>query len=273
MHPPERDPSLIEAVALGLLQGPSELLPVSSSAHMSLVPSLAGWRYGELDGQRHKSFEIAVHAGAGLALALALRGELEETVRELTVARSAAWTAALIPPAVLGLLLRGPIERRLAGPRGIVVGLAIGSLAMAWADSREPPSGSRSVDDFGALDGLALGLAQALALAPGISRNGATLAAARARGYGRREAQALSWRAGLPVILGVSALESARLLRGGLRGHGGTLALGAAAAFVSTRAVAGPRGARALRGRALAPYSVYRCVLGAAVVVRLRRAQ
>jgi undecaprenyl-diphosphatase len=149
----------------------------------------------------------------------------------------------------------------------------IGSLAMALADVRESSLGGRSVDDFGMLDGLALGLAQGLALAPGISRNGATLAAARALGYGRREAQTLSWRAGLPVILGASGLECARLLRGGPRGSVSRLGLGAAAAFLSTRALAGPLGAAALRGRRLVPYSVYRCLLGAAVVVRLRRAQ
>jgi undecaprenyl-diphosphatase len=273
MHPPERAPSLTEAVTLGLLQGPSELLPVSSSAHMSLIPLLAGWRYGELDSEEHKSFEIAVHAGAGLALAIALRGELEKSARELDGTAILAWAAALIPPAVLGLVLRGPIERHLAGPRAIVAGLVIGSIAMALADSGGPPSGGRRVDDFGALDGLALGFAQGLALAPGISRNGATLAAARVRGYGRREAQALSWRAGLPVILGASGLECTRLLRGGPRRNASRLGLGAAAAFLSTRALAGPLGAGALRGRRLLPYSVYRCLLGAAVVVRLRRAQ
>ena len=273
MHPPERVPSLTEAVALGLLQGPSELLPVSSSAHMSLIPWLAGWRYGELDGDERKSFEIAVHAGAGLALAIAMRGELYEAARELKGKTIPAWGLALVPPALLGLLLRATIERRLAGPRSLAAGLILGAAAMTLADSQAPAPGNRGRDDFRALDGLALGLAQALALAPGVSRNGATLAAARARGYGRVDAQALSWRAGLPVILGASGLEGARAVRDGVHGHGATVALAAGSAFLSTSAVAGARGTRALRGRRLAPYSVYRCVLGAAVVVRLRRAQ
>jgi len=68
--------ALRHAIALGLLQGPSELLPISSSAHTSVIPWLAGWPYGELDGELRKSFEVALHAGAGLALAIDMRGEL-----------------------------------------------------------------------------------------------------------------------------------------------------------------------------------------------------
>jgi undecaprenyl-diphosphatase len=273
MHLPERSPSPREAVALGLLQGPSELLPISSSAHLSLVPWLAGWRYGELDGEERKPFEIALHAGAGLALALALRDELGETARESRGRKLLPWVLALAPPALLGLILRGPIERHLAGPRSIAAGLLLGAVAMATADLQTPPAGTRGIDDFGAMDGLALGVAQALALAPGVSRNGATLAAARARGYGRSEAQSLSWRAGLPVILGASGLEATRLARRGLHARGSTLALGAAAAAASTRAFAGSRGERALQPRSLVPHSAYRCALAALVVVRLRRAQ
>jgi undecaprenyl-diphosphatase len=274
MHLPERSPSLREAVALGLLQGPSELLPISSSAHLSLVPWLAGWRYGELDGEERKPFEIALHAGAGLALALALRRELSETARESRGRKLLPWALALTPPALLGLILRGPIARHLAGPRSIATGLFLGAVAMTAADLQTPPAGTRGIDDFGAMDGLALGIAQALALAPGVSRNGATLAAARARGYGRSESQSLSWRAGLPVILGASGLEATRLAaRRGLRARGATLALGAATAAASTQAFTGSRGERALRPRSLMPYSVYRCALAALVVVRLRRAQ
>ena len=77
---------LRHAVALGLLQGPTELLPVSSSAHTTLIPWLAGWPYAELDAELRKSFEVALHAGAGLALAIDLRAELLAA----TLARSTA---------------------------------------------------------------------------------------------------------------------------------------------------------------------------------------
>ena len=70
--------SIREAVALGALQGPTELLPVSSSAHTTLIPWLAGWSYAELDPELRKSFEVALHAGAGAALAIDMRAELIE---------------------------------------------------------------------------------------------------------------------------------------------------------------------------------------------------
>ena len=76
-------------LALGLLQGPTELLPVSSSAHTALLPWLAGWPYAALDGERRKAFEVALHAGAGLALALDMRGELARAAGELDARRAA----------------------------------------------------------------------------------------------------------------------------------------------------------------------------------------
>src|ERR1035441_10867270 len=76
MRPADSALPLRHAVALGLLQGPAELLPVSSSAHTTLVPWLAGWPYAALDGESRKSFEVALHAGASLALAIEMRAEL-----------------------------------------------------------------------------------------------------------------------------------------------------------------------------------------------------
>ncbi len=269
MPPAERRPSLRHALALGLLQGPAELLPVSSSAHTTLLPWLAGWPYASLEGPKRKSFEVSLHAGAALALA-ARPGSLGAA--ELLPARVAA--GALAPPALVGVLARGPIERRLGGPRSIAAGLAAGSFAMVIAEARARGVASRRGDarDADARDGIALGLAQAAALAPGVSRNGATLSAARARGFERPAAVALSWRAGLPVLLGASALEAARLARGSSREERPAMAAGAAAAFVSTAfslRVLGPR----LREAALLPFAIYRLLLAGLVFLRLGRAQ
>jgi undecaprenyl-diphosphatase len=146
------------------------------------------------------------------------------------------------------------------------------SSARAVADVRAGRrEAQRTSEDAGPCDGLALGIAQASALVPGVSRNGATLSAARARGFSRRAAQGLSWEAGLPVILGACLLKGLRLRRAGIRReHGAALAAGAGAAFVSTLA-----SARALRrgtrdGRSLLPYSLYRCLLAALVIARVR---
>jgi undecaprenyl-diphosphatase len=262
--------SLRHAVALGLAQGPTELLPVSSSGHTTLIPFLAGWPYAELDGELRKSFEVAVHAGAALALAIDMRNELIEAARSLDRRRAAVIVLSVAPPALAGYTLERSIERRLGDPRSIAAGLAAGAVAMALADAR-PAQGTRPSGDARPRDGLVLGLAQAMALVPGVSRSGATLTAARALGFGRCEANALSWHAALPVILGASALKSVRIARVGTsRGAGGLLAVGAASAFLSTLASARllrrPRHAE----RSLLPYALYRCLLAAVVLRRCR---
>jgi undecaprenyl-diphosphatase len=259
---------LRHAIALGLLQGPTELLPVSSSGHTTLIPFLAGWPYAELDSELRKSFEVALHAGAGLALAIDMRAELVDAISSLDRHRAAVIALSLAPPAVAGCAFQRLIERRLGGPRSIAAGLAGGAVAMALADAR-PARATRRREDACPRDGLALGVAQALALVPGVSRSGATLTAARARGFDRRDAHALSWHAALPVIIGASALNGARLARHGVpRGAGRALAAGGSTAFVSTLA-----SARLLRRgqrdeRSLLPYSLYRCLLAALVVRR-----
>ena len=278
MRPPEDALPLRHAVALGLLQGPSELLPISSSAHTALAPWLAGWRYGELDASARKSFELALHTGAGLALALEMRGELRRDAKALDRRRLAALALAVAPAALVGATLRGAIERRLGGPRSIAAGLLSGALAMALADAA-PRARERPCSDVGPVDGLALGVAQALALMPGVSRRGATLAAARARGFGRRAAHSLSWSAAMPVILGAGALDLAAPLRprGGRRERAGALrirnAAGGAAAFASTLASASALRRSGYGERALLPYSLYRCLLALLVLGRLRSAR
>ena len=259
---------LPQALALGLLQGPTELLPVSSSAHTTLLPWLAGWRYSELDAELRKSFEVALHAGAGLALVIDMRGELVKEATALDRRRAAVVACSIVPPAIAGYTLRRLIERRMGGPGSIAAGLIAGAAAMALADARSG-RGSRTVEDVGVRDGLALGLAQALALIPGVSRNGATLTAALARGFTREAAQELSWHAALPVILGAGALELGRLARPGAADGGAAMAAGGASAFASTL-LSSRVLARSSRGRALLPFSLYRGALALVVIRRLR---
>lgn len=259
---------LRHALALGLAQGPTELLPVSSSAHTTLIPLLLGWPYPELDGELRKSFEVALHAGTGVALALDMRSELIDAAGALDRRRGAVIALSLAPAILAGFILRPLIERRFGGPRSIAAGLVLGGLAMARADGKPP---TRAHEDARPSDGLTLGAAQALALVPGISRYGATLAAARARGFSPEAAQTLSWHAALPVVLGASALKGGRIARHGApAGSGAPLLAGAIAAFASTlvsaRLLRRPR--RALRS--LRPWSAYRIALAGFVYHRLR---
>lgn len=255
------------AIALGLLHGPAELLPISSSGHVTLVPWLAGWPYPELDPELRKAFEVALHAGTAAALLIALRSEVGEAALDFDRRRATLVLLSFLPPAIAGLTLERQIERRLGTPLSIAAGLVLGSIAMAAADLRGATDRPR--ESAGAADALLLGLAQACALVPGASRNGMTLAAARARGFGRADANALSRHTALPVIVGATVLKGVRLARRGLPpGMASRFAAGTAASFVSTL------GSTWLirqveRDRSLIPYAAYRVTVAAAVVRRV----
>jgi undecaprenyl-diphosphatase len=256
------------AVALGIVQGPAELLPVSSSAHIVLVPWLAGWDWETIDPELRKSFEVALHAGAAAALLIGQRRLIFEELRNFDHRRATLLALSFLPAAVVGYTLERPIERRLGGPRATAYGLLAGAAAMLAADTRPQRRGR---GDATAADGLVLGLAQAAALAPGVSRNGVTLAAARWRGFSRDQANLLSRTIALPIIVGATALKGARLARRGTSPQlRRSLALGAGASFASTLASQRLIGV-VERDRALWPYAAYRGLLAAAVLAKLRR--
>lgn len=254
------------ALILGLVQGPTELLPVSSSAHVSLVPYLAGWEWQSLDAEARKSFEVALHGGTAAALLLCLRHEIAGELRAFDRRRASVVALSFITPAVAGIAFERRIEA-LGTPRAAAAGLVAGAATMAAADASPR---NRGRGDANAVDGFLLGLAQACALVPGVSRNGATLTAARVRRFDRAQSNLLSRTVALPVILGAVGLKGTRLARRGIApGTGRALTIGGAAAFAST--LASQRLIRLVeRDRALWPYAVYRFALAAAVLRRVR---
>jgi undecaprenyl-diphosphatase len=253
------------AAALGIVQGPAELLPISSSAHLDIAERLAGWTDLHEDPDGRKAFEVALHAGAAISLAIKERQELAGAIRGMSRRRAGVAVLATLPPAIVGVGGRRLIENRLSGGRATAIGLAAGAVAMALADQRPE---ARGVGETTAADGLALGLAQAAALVPGVSRNGATLTAARTRRFTREQAARLSWGVALPIVTGALALK-APTLAAGLRdpARRGTLVAGTISAAVSTalavRAL-GPPG----KPRRLWPFALYRLGL-AAVAIKL----
>jgi len=260
--------SLRHAIALGLLHGPAELLPISSSGHTTLVPWLLGWPYDQLDSEYRKAFEVALHAGTAAGLLLALRREVGDAARGFDRRRAVLLAGSFLPPALAGSTLERPIERRTGTPATIAAGLLVGSAAMALVD-RAPQERRR--EEAGALDALALGLAQACALIPGVSRNGATLVAARARRFHRGDANALSRHVALPIIVGATALKGSRLARRGLpRPLRAAFAAGIVASFASTL-VSTALIRQVERDRSLLPYAAYRSALAAVVLVRAGR--
>jgi undecaprenyl-diphosphatase len=236
----------------------TELVPVSSSAHLALVPRLLGWRYAGLAPAERKAFEVALHAGSAPALAL-----VAASVRPTP--RWALLPLTALPAAAAGLLLERTIEQRLGGPRTVALA-QIGAGAALWLADRRPAP--RSAPD--ARDHLAVGIGQALALVPGVSRAGAALTAARMRGLDRPAAAALALHAALPVTSGAAALKGVRLA--GARDRGGAAhAVGAAGALAG--GLAARDSYRRLAGSvSYTPLALYRVLFGLAAFALARRA-
>jgi undecaprenyl-diphosphatase len=253
---PRAEPRPGDTVALGLLQGPAELLPVSSTAHVELLGRRLGG-YARLSAAARKELAVALHAGSALALAA---GGLPGPDRWARLALATA------PAALAGLLLEGPIERRLSAPGAMAAGLVAGSVALVAADRRPQ---ERDAGAAGPADALWLGLAQAAALAPGVSRSGAVRSAARARGFTRTAAAELAAETALPVLAGAAALKGARLAARRPDGRElAALGAGAAAAALSTGV------ARSLARRFEPPawvWAGYRVAVAGAVVRQRRR--
>jgi len=233
-----------------------------------LLPWLAGWDWERLDPEVRKSFEVALHGGAAAALLIGQRREIVAELRSFDAHRALLLGLSFLPAAIVGYTLERPIERRLGGPKATAIGLLAGAAAMALADTRPQQRGEGEAT---AADGIALGVAQAAALAPGVSRNGITLAAARWRRFSRDQANLLSRTIALPLIVGATALKAERLRRRGaspaLRR---SMAIGVAASFAST--LASQRLIDLVeRDRALWPYAAYRAGLATMVLLKLRR--
>jgi undecaprenyl-diphosphatase len=222
------------------VQGPTELLPVSSSGHLVLL------------GSRDKTFEVFLHAGTAAALAIALRDEVAEVATELDRERLLRILLTLAPAAILGFALEDRIEQR-AGKETVAAAQVAGGAALLLADLAPA---RRSHADAGPRDAFLIGLAQACALVPGVSRNGATLTAARLLGFRRDAASKMSRHAALPVIAGATALKLSRVRR-----PTGEQAAGAIAAFASSLAAA-RLVPRIDRLRSYRPFGMYRIALG-----------
>jgi undecaprenyl-diphosphatase len=263
---PGQEIPVTQALLLGALHGPAELLPISSSGHVAVIPWLLDWDYGGADAELRKAFEVALHAGTAAALLITLRTEVSDAVQGMSLRLAKLIVLSFVPPAIVGYTLERPIERHLGTPGTIAVGLVAGSVVMARAD-RAPQL--RTSRDAGAADALWLGIAQACALLPGVSRNGTTLAAARRRRFTREDANKLSRHVALPVIAGATLLKTVRLVRRGLPPRSALpIAVGAGASFASTL------GSTWLirqveRDRSLLPYAAYRMGLAAVILAQL----
>jgi undecaprenyl-diphosphatase len=205
-----------QALALGLVQGLTELLPISSSGHLILVPWLADWTYLKEHDDFNQTFDVALHLGTLVAVAGYFRRELgalaaawARSLRARAVRdddERIAWVVvvATAPAAAVGALGEGVIEEHLGEPWQIAILLAGFAVVLWLADRR---SARRTLAGLGLRDAVAVGIAQALALAPGVSRSGVTISAGRLLGLDRDAAARLSFLLLIPVTLGAVVFE------------------------------------------------------------------
>ena len=255
-----------QVVALGVVQGVAEVVPVSSSAQLVLLPWLLGWE----QPTDRTTFAAGLHAGSCLGITWALRRDLLALDRR-TLALVAA---ATVPAAVAGLVGADAVEERLGRPPQLAGLLAAAGALLWWADARGggravrgTPCGSSSSRSVGPREAAYAGLAQVAALVPGVSRSGATLTALRLAGVEREAAQRFTLLLSLPVTSGAAVLTLARTPK--LAAAVRQLAPGAVAAAVAgatTVTALDTRGGGVVRGAAL-----YRLGLAAVIARQLRR--
>jgi undecaprenyl-diphosphatase len=200
-----------EALVLGLVQGTTELLPISSSGHLILVPWLADWQYLEEHDAFNQTFDVSLHLGTLVAVVLYFWHELVRlvaawfrSVRRRRVdsdEERIAWAvvAATVPAAVVGAAGEDVIAEHLGEPWQIAIFLALFGVLLYVAD-RQPQT--RHMDDVGVRSAFAIGLAQTLALMPGVSRSGITITAGRFLGLDRDSAARFSFLLLVPITLG-----------------------------------------------------------------------
>ncbi len=205
-----------QALVLGLVQGFTELLPISSSGHLILVPWAADWTYLKENDRFNQTFDVALHLGTLVAVGAYFWADLVRLVRAFartlgrrrieTSDERIAWfvLVATIPAGVVGLIGENAIADSLGEPWQIAILLAAGALLLWWAD-RAPQE--RAMGDLGMRHAVAMGLAQALALAPGVSRSGITITAGRLMRLDRDAAARFSFLLLLPTVLGALVLK------------------------------------------------------------------
>jgi len=262
----------LHAVIYGAVQGITEFLPISSTAHLTLMPKLFGWPDGGM------GFDVALHLGTALAVIVFFRRRWIELIKAgFTAPKSAGgklfWiiAAATIPASLVGVLFDDAIAPLQENPYSIGIMLIVMGLLL-WAVDRTARGKITSLTDVNAKNGIAVGLAQCLAIIPGVSRSGITITAGRAMGIGRETAAEFTFLLSTPIILGDAGYHLLKLhtdatASAALNAVGGT---GAMIVGIIVSAAVGLASIKFLLGflqkRSLLAFSVYRFALGAGVI-------
>ncbi len=271
--------SVLHAILLGIAQGLTEFLPVSSSGHLQIIPWLAEWDDFEGRDDLKKAFDVALHLGTLVGLVACLRREVWALVRDgigIVVRRDApmseqgrlAWLLVLatVPAAAVGVGLRSVLDEADDEVWLTAVLLAVFGVLLWWADRGQ---GRREVDGVGVRDALLLGLVQACSLQPGVSRSGVIITAGRLLSFDREAAARLAMLMSVPVIAGAGVYLFIDI------GGWGGIPADARAGFVWGTVASAVTGFAAVKGllalvrtRSFGPFAVYR-VLVALLVLSL----
>ncbi len=258
--------SELQAAVLGVVQGLTEFLPVSSSAHLTLVPWLLGWQDPGL------AFDVALHLGTLLALLtyywrewmellLSLVGGAPDKRRLLILL-----IVASIPGAIFGLLLEKQAESTFRSPLLIAITLGAMGIVLWIVDLRAPRK--RSISEITLGGALLIGLSQAFAIIPGFSRSGITITTARAIGVKREDAANFSFLMAAPIIGGAGVVKARELLHGPHHGVGIGFLFSAVFGLIAITALI-----RLVRTRSYVPFAWYRIAVAIFVIaVYLHRA-
>ncbi|MEK6277007.1 MAG: undecaprenyl-diphosphatase UppP [Actinomycetota bacterium] len=263
--------STLEALLLGIVQGLTEFLPISSSGHLILVPWLQDYRFLLDNPDFNKTFDVALHAGTLVAAVAYFRADVVRLVASFVRAVRAraidgseqriavAIAVGTIPAVIFGGLGESVIEDELGNPWSISVLLIAFGLLLLHADSRPQ---RRSIERLRVRDGLYIGLAQAVALAPGTSRSGITITAGRYLGLDRDSAARTSFLMLIPVVAGATVFSAAKAVHDGLPdGVAGPMIVGMiASAGSGFLAIAGLL--RFVRTHSYTPFVIYRLMVG-----------
>jgi undecaprenyl-diphosphatase len=206
--------SYFQAIVLGAVQGLAEFLPISSSAHLILVPWLLKWQDPGL------AFDVALHMGTLLALLIYYRDEWIAMVRSVAGGQSAErrllqlLIVASVPGAIIGLALEKQAETTFRSPMLIAIAMAVLAVLLWLFDKLSPQK--RTMSEMTYWDALVIGFSQALAIIPGVSRSGATITMARAVGVERGDSANFSFLMATPIIAGAGLVEARKLIHEGL---------------------------------------------------------
>jgi undecaprenyl-diphosphatase len=257
---------VIDAIVWGLVQGLTEFLPISSSGHLVLVPALLA-EAGIDVGEPSLTVSAVLHLGTLLAVLIFYRSDLvrlADVRRDPEARRTLGILALGTIPAVIGLPLRSGLESIEQNPPVVAGALLVTGLILVIAERL--PRGSRRFDAARPSDAVWVGVAQAFALIPGISRSGSTITMATARGFDRTEAARFSFLLAIPTIAGGGLLSLLELDGGD--GSAGAIFVGFAVAAISGYAAIAAL-LRLITTRGFLPFTIYCFVVGTVAIVVL----